>query len=99
MKGGTSAITHFANIESTERQWSQEISQPRNDYMLSLLNEYRASWAIIRQWTGYNAAIAQKEAQIQLLERLILDEIYALQKAGLDDEATRLRRVYRRTNF
>jgi len=80
-------------IESTEREWVQKASQPGGDYIVSLLNEYRASWAIIRQWTGYDAAIAQKEAQIQLLERLVLDAIYALQKAGLDDEANRLRRA------
>lgn len=84
--------TVLLNIESTEREWVQKASHPGNDYMLSLLNEYRASWAIIRQWTGYDAAIAQKEAQIQHLERLVLDAIYALQKAGLDDAANRLRR-------
>jgi hypothetical protein len=56
-------------------------------------NRYRASWAIIRQWVGYDDAIDQQEAQIQLLERLVLDAIYALQKAGLDDEANRLRRA------
>jgi hypothetical protein len=84
--------TVLVNIESTEREWVQKASQPGNEYILSLLNEYRASWAIIRQWTGYDAAISQKEAQIQRLERLVLDAIYALQKAGLDDEANRLRR-------
>ena len=85
--------TVLLSIESTEREWVQKASQPGGDYIVSLLNEYRASWAIIRQWTGYDAAIAQKEAQIQLLERLVLDAIYALQKAGLDDEANRLRRA------
>ena len=85
--------TILLNIETTEREWVQKASQPGNDYMLPLLNEYRASWAIIRQWTGYEAAIAQKEAQIQRLERLVSDAIYALQKAGLDDLANRLRRA------
>jgi hypothetical protein len=84
--------TVLLNIESTEREWTQEASQPGNKYILPLLNEYRASWAIIRQWTGYDAAIAQKEAQIQRLERLVYDAIYALQKANLDDAANRLRR-------
>lgn len=76
--------TVLLSIESTEREWTQEASQPGNKYILPLLNEYRASWAIIRQWTGYDAAIAQKEAQIQRLERLVYDAIYALQKANLD---------------
>jgi hypothetical protein len=85
--------TVLLNIESTEREWVQKASQPGEKYILPLLNEYRASWAIIRQWAGYDAAIAQKEAQIQRLERLVLDAIYALQKAGLDDAASRLRRA------
>jgi hypothetical protein len=85
--------TVLVNVESTEREWVQKASQPGNEYILPLLNEYRASWAIIRQWTGYDAAISQKETQIQRLERLVLDAIYALQKAGLDDEANRLRRA------
>lgn len=89
--------TILLNIETTEREWVQKASQPGNDYMLPLLNEYRASWAIIRQWTGYEAAIAQKEAQIQRLERLVSDAIYALQKAGLDDAANRLRRALQKT--
>jgi hypothetical protein len=89
--------TVLLNIESTEREWVQEASQPGNDYIVSLINEYRASWAIIRQWTGYDAAIAQKEAQIQRLERLVYDAIYALQKAGLDDAANRLRRALQKS--
>lgn len=85
--------TVLMNVESIEREWVQKANQPGNEYTLSLLNEYRASWAIIRQWASYDAAISQKEAQIQRLERLVLDAIYALQKAGLDDEANRFRRA------
>jgi len=48
------------------------------------------------QWAGLDAAIAQREAQIQKLERLIWDAIYALQKAHLDDEASKLRRAIER---
>jgi hypothetical protein len=60
-------------------------------------NEYRAAWALIRQWAGHDAAISQREARIQQLERLVLDAIYALQKAGIDREADRLRRAMNRT--
>jgi hypothetical protein len=83
-------------IETTERKWAQEASQPGGEYLVSLINEYRASWAIIRQWAGYDAAIAQREAQIQKLERLVRDAIYALQKSEHDDEANRLRRALQR---
>jgi hypothetical protein len=37
-----------------------------------------------------NAAVAAREAEIQRLERLVGDALYALQKAGLDGEAARL---------
>ncbi len=88
--------TVLVEVESTEREWSQEASQPGKKYMVELLNEYRASWAIIRQWTGHDPAIAQREAHIQRLERLVWDAIYALQKAGADTEANRLRRALQR---
>jgi hypothetical protein len=83
----------LADIEATERKWAQEASQPGNDYIVGLLNEYRAAWALVRQWTGHDPAIAQREEQIKWLERLVWDAIYALQKAGLDQEARRLRRA------
>jgi len=83
-------------IEATEREWTQEASRPGGEYLIDLLNEYRASWAIIRQWIGHDVAIAQRDLQIQRLERLVWDAIYALQKAGADDEARRLRRALQR---
>lgn len=52
-----------------------------------------AKRALLRQWAGHDAAIAQREAEIQRLERLVWDAIYALQKAGLDTEAAELRRA------
>jgi hypothetical protein len=87
----------LTSIESTEREWSQEASRPGGEHLVSLLNKYRASWAIIRQWTGLDPAIAAREEQIRRLERLVWDAIYALQKAGLDSEASRLRRSLQRT--
>jgi len=39
----------------------------------------------------HDAALAQKDVEIEKMERLVWDAIYALQKAGLDDEAGRLR--------
>jgi hypothetical protein len=66
------------------------------EHIVGLLNECRASWALIRQWAGHDAAVAQREAEIQRLERLVWDAVYALQKAGLDGEAARLRRAIER---
>jgi hypothetical protein len=87
--------TVLLSVESTERDWAHRVSRG-DDYLVSLLNEYRASWALIRQWAGHDAALAQREAEIQKLERLVWDAIYALQKAGQDQEAARLRRAIER---
>jgi hypothetical protein len=84
--------TLLVGIESREREWSMKASQPGEEYLIAVLNEARAAWALIRQWTGLDPAIAQREAQIERLERLEWDAVYALQKAGLDSEAARLRR-------
>lgn len=86
----------LAGVEATERQWARESRTPGREYMASLLNEFQASAALIRQWTGHDPAIAQREQEMQRLERLVWDAIYALQKAGLDSEAGRLRRALQR---
>jgi hypothetical protein len=82
-----------AEIEVTEREWSAATIRPGKEYLVGLLNEYRAAHALIRQWTGMDAAVAQREVHIQRLERLVWDAVYALQRAGLDDEASRLRKA------
>ena len=84
--------TVLVGVEVTERDWTHRAGHG-DDYLVSLLNQYRAAWALIRQWAGHDAAIAQREAEIQKLERLVWDAIYALQKAGLESEAGRLRRA------
>ena len=86
--------TVLVRAEATERDWSRKAQD--EEYIVSLLNEYRAAWALIRQWAGHDAAVAQREAEIQRLERLVWDAVYALQEAGLDSEAARLRRAVER---
>ena len=85
--------TILAGVEATERKWAQEARQPGEEYVVGLLNEYRAAWALIRQCAGHDAAVAEREEQIKKLERLVWDAVYALQKAGLDSEAARIRRA------
>jgi hypothetical protein len=81
------------DVEASENRWSREAAQPGGDHLVRLVNENRAAWAIVRQWTGHDPAIASREGRIQRLERLVWDAIYALQKAGLDQEAHRLRQA------
>ena len=87
--------TVLVEVEAFERDWTHKATHGE-EYIAQLLNEYRASWAVLRQWAGYDAAIAQREEEIKKLERLVWDAIYALQKAGLDSEAARLRRAIER---
>src|SRR5882762_4200843 len=88
--------TVLAKIEAAEREWAEEARRPGEEYIIPLLNKYRAAWALVRQWAGYDAAVAEREAHIVKLERLVWDAIYALQKAKLDSEAARLRRALER---
>jgi len=83
----------LTEIETTERKWSYEATTPGGDYLLPLLNSYRASWALIRQWCGSDAALATRDKKIEMLERLLWDAVYALQKAGDDSAASKLRRA------
>ena len=48
---------------------------------------------LTRQWCGQDAAIVARETRIAELERLVLDAAYALQKAGLDREASKFCRA------
>lgn len=83
----------LVKIEAGEREWMAKARRPGEAYIIPLLNEYQAAWAIIRQWTGADPAVAAREEHIEKLERLVWDAIYALQKAGLDSDASRLRRA------
>jgi hypothetical protein len=85
--------TVLIDIEATERKWSISASRPGEEYIIPLLNSYRASWALVRQWAGLDATVAARDEQIRRLERLVWDAIYALQEAGLDSKANKLRRA------
>ena len=85
--------TVLTDIEATERKWTSQAARPGGEYIIPLLNSYRASWALLRQWGGLDAAVAARDEQIRSLERLVWDAIYALQKAGLDSQASKLRRA------
>lgn len=79
--------TVLTGVEATGQRWNQEPKQPGNQYLARLLNEYRAAWAIIRQWAGHDAAIAQREARIQQLERLVWDASTRSRKLALTEKS------------
>ena len=82
----------LASLEASERDFSLRSTNPDNGYLIPLLNEFRASWAIVRQWCGLDAAIAVRKKRISDLERMVWDAVYVLQKTGHDLEADKLRR-------
>ena len=75
--------TVLVSVDTTEKQWIRE-ARRGEDSIIGLLKEYCAAWALVRQWAGHDTAVAPREAEIQRLERLVWDALYALQKAGLD---------------
>jgi len=83
----------IAAVEAEERQASYIATRSGQEHHMPLLSSMRARWALIRQWCGPNAALAARETRIVCLEKLVLDAVYALQKAGLDSEANRIRRA------
>lgn len=84
-------------IDIEERRVADEARQPGNHYLNKLLIEYRANWALIRQWAGFDAALASREARIAELERLLSQTIWDLRRPSLDAEriAGRLERAIR----
>lgn len=82
----------LAAIEASEREYSLSSTNPENAYQIRLLNTWRASWALVRQWCGHDAAIAAREQRISYLEKLLWDAVYVLQKSGQDLVAAKLRK-------
>ena len=38
----------LTGVEATERKWAQDARTPGDEYMIPLLNNYRAAWALVR---------------------------------------------------
>ena len=83
-------MTALTTIEPTEKKWAREVATNADESMALLLNQYRAAWALIRQWAALDPS-AGLRSEIDRLQRLVLDAVYALQRAGLDQTAHRLR--------
>jgi hypothetical protein len=82
--------TALTTIEPAEKKFAHEASATADGSMSHLLNERRAAWALIRQWASLDPSAALS-SEIDRLRRLVLDAVCALQRAGLDQAAHRLR--------
>jgi hypothetical protein len=73
-------------IESEEREMALRVREPAGSHLLPLLTEYRAAWAIVRQWAGHDAAVALREKRIAELETLLTQTMWDLRRPAADHE-------------
>ena len=57
--------TPFSRSRRRKNAYETDLKEPGGSYLLSLVNRWRASWALVRQWAGLDAAIAAREVQIK----------------------------------
>jgi len=80
------------DIDEQERQWEIEARYSHNSGIVRLYHEYRAGWALVRQWAGWNQALAERADEIERLSRVIRDFELILRREGLDALATSLKK-------
>jgi hypothetical protein len=87
--------TVLLQVDTEERGYEVRAREIGNSYLVPLVQEYRAGWALCRQWAGFDQAIAEREAEIERLRRVIEEVRYELRKAGLDELLGKLDRKLR----
>ncbi len=58
--------TVLLHIDTRESATAVEAQDPAKRYLVGLLEEWRAGWALIRQWTTVDGLLAEKDAEIGL---------------------------------
>lgn len=76
--------TVLTPIDAQEAELSVRSRQPGEQYLVSLLTEYRAAWAIVRQWASHDAAVALREERIRQLEELLTRVLWDLRRPDAD---------------
>jgi hypothetical protein len=86
--------TVLLHIEVTERPWEVEAREPGGSYLLGLLENHRAGWALVRQWASADAGLARLNKEVDRLRQLIDRTVWDLRRPDADPEriATRLDR-------
>lgn len=78
--------TVLLHIDIGERSLEIEASEPGNSYLLSLLEEYRAGWAIVRQWASFDADKQRLHEEITRLRDLLDKAIWKLRTSKDEKE-------------
>jgi hypothetical protein len=73
-------------VDTQQRKYETEAREPGSSYLVPLVNEWRASWALIRQWAGHDEALAAKDEEIKRLRQVIERASWDLRRDGVDPE-------------
>jgi hypothetical protein len=65
-------------VESEERQYETKAREPGNSDLIPLVHRWRAQWALCREWAGRDETLAQRDAEIERLRRILDDLRYQL---------------------
>lgn len=84
--------TVLLHIDTDERTYVTKASEPFNSYLVPLVEQWRAGWALVRQWAGTDAQVARKDKEIDRLRQVIGRTIWDLRSAGHDDLAAKVER-------
>jgi hypothetical protein len=87
--------TVLLEVESEERSMEVEARESGNAHLVPLVQEYRAQWALCRQWAGFDQALAERDAEIERLRRIITDLRYDLVRQDRYELADKLDRKLR----
>jgi hypothetical protein len=87
--------TVLLQVNTAQRKYELEAREIGNSYLVPLVQQWRAGWALCRQWAGFDEAIAEREQEIERLRRIIEDVRYELRRGGQDDLAAKLDRKLR----
>ncbi len=84
--------TALLHVDTEERQRTLEVRQESSAFLLALLERDRAGWALVRQWAGFDQAIAEREKEISRLQKILNESVWELRSSGHDDHAANIER-------
>jgi len=88
--------TILLEVDTSEQRYDMEAREIGNSYLVPLVQQWRAGWALCRQWAGFDEALGQRDHEIDRLRRIIADLGYELRRSGQDELAARLARKLKR---
>lgn len=85
--------TVLLSVDAEQREYEHAAREPGNFRQVPLVQRWRASWALCRQWAGFDEALAERDAEIQRLRRILDDVGYELRRGGQDKLVAKVERM------